>query len=77
VDFAVKISHLVKKYKKPMYVVDVLGPSMSDSARAFERSGLSVFATVKSAVDVAAEMVRYSEYRGRQKQNPRAIIGSA
>lgn len=64
-DFAIKISQLVKKYKKPMYIVDVLGPSMSESARAFERSGLSVFTTVKNAVDVAAEMVRYSEYRSR------------
>jgi len=67
VDFALKISELVKRYKKPVYIVDVLGPSQSDSARAFERSGLPVFTTVRAAVDVAAEMVRYSEYRGREK----------
>jgi acyl-CoA synthetase (NDP forming) len=77
VDFAVKISELVKKYKKPVYIVDVLGPSLSDSARAFERSGLSIFTTIKSAVDVAAEMVRYSEYLRRQNQNPNKIKGLA
>ena len=70
VDFALKISGLVKKYNKPVYVVDVLGPSQSDSARAFERAGLPVYTTVKSAVDVAAEMARYSEYRGREKSKP-------
>jgi len=70
VDFALKISELVKKYNKPVYVVDVLGPSQSDSARTFERAGLPVYTTVKSAVDVAAEMVRYSEYRGREKSKP-------
>jgi acetyltransferase len=69
VDFAVKISQLVKKYNKPLYIVDVLGPSMSESARAFARSDLSIFTTVKNAVDVAAEMVRYSEYREHHSKN--------
>jgi len=76
VEFAVKISELVKQYTKPVYIVDVLGPSQSDSARAFERSGLPVFTTVKSAVDVAAEMVRYNEYRERERSKTKSRFRS-
>lgn len=68
VGFALKIAALVKKYGKPLYVVDVLGPEQSESARAFERSGVPVFRTVRSAVDVAAQMVRYAEYKKRKGQ---------
>lgn len=64
-EYALKIAALVAESKKPIYVVDVLGPDESESARAFERSGLPVFSTVRSAVETAVEMAKYNEYLKR------------
>ena len=60
VEYAKKISALVEIYKKPIFVVDVLGEDLSECARTFRQYNLPVFRTVKSAVRVASEMVRYS-----------------
>jgi acyl-CoA synthetase (NDP forming) len=61
-EYAVKISSLVERFKKPLYIVDVLGHDQSESARAFERAGLPVFSTARAAVETAVKMVSYSEY---------------
>jgi len=60
VEYAKKISELVRIFGKPIFVVDVLGEELSECARTFRRHNLPVFRTVKSAVRVASEMVRYS-----------------
>ncbi|MCX8181761.1 MAG: CoA-binding protein [Candidatus Methanomethyliaceae archaeon] len=60
VEYAKKISELVNVYKKPIFVVDVLGEDLSECARTFKQHNLPVFRTVKSAVRVASEMVHYS-----------------
>jgi acyl-CoA synthetase (NDP forming) len=64
-EYALRIASLVTELKKPIYVVDVLGPEESESARAFERAGLPVFSTVRSAVETAVDMVKYGEYLRR------------
>jgi acyl-CoA synthetase (NDP forming) len=61
-EFAMKICSLVKRFEKPLYVVDVLGKDQSESARIFERAGIPVFSTVRAAVESAEKMVKYSEY---------------
>jgi len=60
--FAKMISLLVKETGKPLYVVDVLGTGQSESARAFQRAGIPVFETVRSAVEVASAMANYHQY---------------
>ncbi len=60
--YAKKIASLVKAHGKPIYVVDVLGRDQSESARQFERAGIPVYRTVRSAVDQAYQMLRYQEY---------------
>ncbi|MBC7113677.1 MAG: CoA-binding protein [Candidatus Methanomethyliales bacterium] len=65
VEYAKKISELVRIYEKPIFVVDVLGEELSECARTFRRHNLPVFRTVRSAVRVASEMVRYSARLGR------------
>jgi len=66
VECALKIASLVKEIGKPLFIVDVLGPNQSESARAFERAGLPIFSTVRAAVETAAEMTRYGEYLGKR-----------
>jgi len=60
--YAKKIATLVKAYGKPIFVVDVLGRDLSESARQFERAGIPVYRTVRSGVEQAYQMVRYKEY---------------
>ncbi|MEM4157264.1 MAG: CoA-binding protein [Candidatus Methanomethylicaceae archaeon] len=68
IEYARKISALVHIHKKPIFVVDVLGEDLSECARVFKQKNLPVFRTVKSAVRVASEMVRYSfRLRSRSK----------
>ena len=64
--FAKKIAGLVKVHGKPIFVVDVLGRDQSESARQFERAGLPVYRTVRSAVEQAYQMVRYQEYHKKR-----------
>lgn len=64
--FAKKIAGLVKNHGKPIFVVDVLGRDQSESARQFERAGLPVYRTVRSAVEQAYQMVRYQEYHKKR-----------
>jgi acetyltransferase len=64
--YATKIAALVKAYGKPIFVVDVLGRDQSESARQFERAGIPVYRTVRSGVDQAYQMVRYSEYLSKK-----------
>ncbi|MGQ9759223.1 MAG: acetate--CoA ligase family protein [Candidatus Methanomethylicaceae archaeon] len=60
VEYAKKISKLVKKYKKPIFIVDVLGEDLSECAKTFRKYGLPIFRTIRSAVRAASEMVNYS-----------------
>lgn len=70
VEYAKKISELVKTYKKPIFIVDALGEDLSECARTFKKHGLPVFRTIKSAVSAASEMVRYSmRLRNRHPKN--------
>lgn len=64
--YASKIANLVKAHGKPIFIVDVLGRDQSESARVFERAGLPVYRTVRSAVDQAHHMVQYSEYLSKK-----------
>ena len=67
-EYALKISELVHSSNKPVYIVDFLGPSLSASARAFVKNSLPVFINIRSAINAAAEMVRYQEYINRLKR---------
>ncbi|MGC8935896.1 MAG: acetate--CoA ligase family protein [Candidatus Methanomethylicaceae archaeon] len=60
IEYAKKISELVRIYRKPIFIVDVLGEDVSECAKTFRENDLPIFRTVKSAVRVATEMVRYS-----------------
>jgi acetyl coenzyme A synthetase (ADP forming)-like protein len=64
--YAKRISGLIRAYNKPIFVVDVLGRDQSESARQFERAGVPVFRTVRSAVEQAYQMVRYREYLNKR-----------
>lgn len=65
--YARKIAALVKAHNKPIFVVDVLGRDLSESARQFERAGVPVYRTVRSAVEQAYQMVRYWEYLSKNE----------
>jgi len=60
VEYAKKIAELVRVYKKPIFIVDPLGEDLSECSKTFKQRGLPVFRTVRAAVNVASEMVRYS-----------------
>lgn len=61
-----EISKLVWEHKKPLFVVDFLGPANSPASRAFIKSGIPVFQNVRSAAEVASAMVRYNEFKKRK-----------
>lgn len=63
---AKEISELVRATNKPLFVVDLLGPSQSAASRAFIKAGVPVFPNASSAVEAASAMVRYSEFRRRK-----------
>ncbi len=63
---AKEISGLVRTTNKPLFVVDLLGPSQSAASRAFIKAGIPVFPNASSAAEAASAMVRYSEFRKRK-----------
>lgn len=68
VEMTQRVLRLIERTEKPVYIVDFLGPSRSESARAFMKLGLPVYINVSSAVHVASEMIRYNEYRKKMRK---------
>ncbi|MDI9609001.1 MAG: CoA-binding protein [Candidatus Verstraetearchaeota archaeon] len=63
---AKEISELARSTNKPLFVVDLLGPSQSAASRAFIKTGIPVFPSASSAAEAASAMVRYCEFRRRK-----------
>ncbi|MEN3037463.1 MAG: CoA-binding protein [Candidatus Methanosuratincola petrocarbonis] len=66
IEAAKAISELVRTTNKPLFVVDLLGPSQSAASRAFIKAGIPVFPNASSAAEAASAMVRYSSFRMRK-----------
>ncbi|RWX73759.1 MAG: acetate--CoA ligase family protein [Candidatus Methanosuratincola verstraetei] len=66
IEAAKSISEIVRATNKPLFVVDMLGPSQSAASRALIKAGIPVFPSSLSAAEAASAMVRYREFRRRK-----------